>query len=111
MGFPVIGRSDEKKILLDVIGSAEPELVAVYGRRRVGKTYLIRNYLKKQLIFEFSGTDNASLNQQLENISLAMHKATGIQMPLANPKKWQEVFKLSTDYISPQIKKEKSCFF
>jgi AAA+ ATPase superfamily predicted ATPase len=47
MGFKVIGRSEEKKILLDVIHSAEPELVAVYGRRRVGKTYLIRNFLEK----------------------------------------------------------------
>lgn len=111
MGFPVIGRSDEKKILLDIIHSAEPELVAVYGRRRVGKTFLIRNFLEKQLIFEFSGIHHASLNQQLENFSLAMNKAIGTKMPLAKPKNWQEAFRLLTDYITPRIKKEKKVVF
>jgi AAA+ ATPase superfamily predicted ATPase len=111
MGFNVIGRSEEKKILLDVIHSAEPELVAVYGRRRVGKTYLIRNFLEKQLIFEFSGVHNASLNQQLENFSQAMTKATGSKMPLAKPKNWQEAFKLLIDYTTPCIKKGKKVIF
>ncbi len=111
MDFKVIGRSDEKRILLDILHSAEPELIAVYGRRRVGKTFLIRNFLEKQLIFEFSGVHNASLNQQLENFSLAMNKATGVKMPLAKPKNWQDAFKLLTDYITLHIKKGKKVVF
>ena len=38
----LIGREKEKAILLDAFRSDESEFVAVYGRRRVGKTYLIR---------------------------------------------------------------------
>lgn len=35
--------------------SNEAELIAIYGRRRIGKTFLIRNFYQKELIFEFSG--------------------------------------------------------
>ena len=38
----LIGRIAEKKILTDVISAGNPELVVVYGRRRIGKTFLIR---------------------------------------------------------------------
>lgn len=111
MALNVIGRTEEKKLLLDIVNSTDPELVAMYGRRRVGKTFLIRNFLEKQLIFEFSGIHNASLNQQLENFTLAMTKATGSKIPLAKPKNWQEAFKLLTDYITPLINKQKKVVF
>jgi len=39
----VIGRLEEKKILNQVLLSSGPELVAIYGRRRVGKTFLSMN--------------------------------------------------------------------
>ena len=111
MALNVIGRTEEKKLLLDIVNSTDPELVAMYGRRRVGKTFLIRNFLEKQLIFEFSGIHNASLNQQLENFTLAMTKATGSKMPLAKPKNWQQAFKLLTEYITPLINKQKRVVF
>jgi AAA+ ATPase superfamily predicted ATPase len=111
MALNVIGRTEEKKLLLDIVNSTDPELVAMYGRRRVGKTFLVRNFLEKQLIFEFSGIHNASLNQQLENFTLAMTKAIGSKMPLAKPKNWQEAFKLLTDYITPLINKQKKVVF
>ena len=38
----MIGREKEKKVLLDAFSSDYSEFVAVYGRRRVGKTFLIR---------------------------------------------------------------------
>jgi AAA+ ATPase superfamily predicted ATPase len=63
-------------------------LVALYGRRRVSKTYLIRNAFEKQLIFEYSGFHNASFHKQLELFVLAMSKATGF--PLASPISWKE---------------------
>jgi AAA+ ATPase superfamily predicted ATPase len=43
----VIGRKEEKQILLEAMQSGNPELIAVYGRRRVGKTYLIRQVCAK----------------------------------------------------------------
>ena len=51
----IIGREDEKTLLSKIEQSGDPELVAIYGRRRVGKTFLILNAFEKQLAFEFSG--------------------------------------------------------
>lgn len=45
----VIGREEEKKLLEELLYSGEAELIAIYGRRRVGKTYLIRNFYQKHL--------------------------------------------------------------
>jgi len=42
IGMPLVGRRSERLSLLDALQSPEAELVAVYGRRRVGKTFLIR---------------------------------------------------------------------
>ncbi|MDR2472090.1 MAG: ATP-binding protein [Tannerella sp.] len=38
----IIGREREKKKLEEIFASKRSEFVAVYGRRRVGKTFLIR---------------------------------------------------------------------
>ena len=51
----LIGRKEEVALLKDALDSNIPELIAVYGRRRVGKTFLIRQVYKKQMQFEFSG--------------------------------------------------------
>lgn len=105
----IIGREIEKKLLKKIITSQEAELLAVYGRRRIGKTYLIRNAYEKQLIFEFSGVHNATLYQQLETFADAISKATGF--PIAKPKNWNHAFTLLIEYIKPQIKKEKKVIF
>jgi uncharacterized protein len=41
--IPLIGRKKEQDVLLKALNSNEPEMVAVIGRRRVGKTFLIRS--------------------------------------------------------------------
>ncbi|TBO42228.1 ATP-binding protein [Pedobacter kyonggii] len=51
----IIGREEEKAKLKDTLTSKAAELVAIYGRRRVGKTFLIRQFYSKQIICEFSG--------------------------------------------------------
>lgn len=58
----IIGRATEKKLLLDIEKSGDAELVAIYGRRRVGKTFLVRNGFSRELAFEFSGIHHATLD-------------------------------------------------
>ena len=111
MAATVIGRNEEKTILEDIIKSADTELVAVYGRRRVGKTFLIRNVLEKQLIFEYSGVHHASLNQQLENFGKAMGVATKSAVALAKPVNWSEAFEMLTTHAETLLKKEKKVIF
>jgi AAA+ ATPase superfamily predicted ATPase len=111
MAEVVIGRKEEKAILLDIINSADAELAAVYGRRRVGKTFLIRNILEKELIFEYSGTNNAALEMQLEYFSQALTTASRSPIPLATPSNWTEAFNILKDYITPLIKNKKKAIF
>jgi AAA+ ATPase superfamily predicted ATPase len=111
MALTVIGRTEEKRILSDIADSGDQELVAMYGRRRVGKTFLIRNALEKQLIFEFSGVNNASFDQQLENFSIALAKAMGSNIRLAKPKTWTEAFQALINYITPLIRRQKKAVF
>ncbi|MFN9138398.1 MAG: ATP-binding protein, partial [Planctomyces sp.] len=63
----VIGRVAEKRVLDTVLASRDPELVAVYGRRRVGKTFLIREHLKSQIVLEVAGIHDQSTAVQLAN--------------------------------------------
>jgi uncharacterized protein len=45
----LVGRQAEQEELKHALQSARPELVALYGRRRVGKTYLIRTFFTQQM--------------------------------------------------------------
>lgn len=105
----LIGRDAEKDILSAILKSANPELVAIYGRRRVGKTFLVRSFFKKQMAFEFSGIHHASLNQQLENFSIALSQAAGL--PLAKPASWIKAFQMLSDYMAPIIKTQRRVIF
>lgn len=105
----IVGRELEQKQLKKIIESSDPELLAIYGRRRIGKTYLIRNAYEKQLLFELSGVHNATLNQQLEVFGNAMSRATGF--PITTPSNWTQAFTLLIEYIKPLIKNEKKVIF
>ena len=51
----LIGREKEIAELEEVYHSDEAELVAVYGRRRVGKTYLINKFFRNRFVFTHAG--------------------------------------------------------
>lgn len=59
----LIGREEEVVILNKAIQSKEAELVAVIGRRRVGKTFLIRTIYAKRIRFEMTGIQNGTLQR------------------------------------------------
>lgn len=65
----IIGRINELNTLKQSINSDRSELIAVYGRRRVGKTFLIREAYKKEIVFEVSGIPDGTYKQQLANFS------------------------------------------
>ena len=49
----IIGREREQYLFAQYVESGKPEFIAVFGRRRVGKTFLIREYFKHQFSFYF----------------------------------------------------------
>jgi hypothetical protein len=67
----ISGRQKEIKILESIIQSQRPEFLAIYGRRRVGKTFLISEFFKnKGIYFELTGIKDASVKVQLNNFTI-----------------------------------------
>lgn len=96
----ITGRIAEQKILAAKLATTEPELIAIYGRRRVGKTYLVRTFLKDSIIFEFTGIHEARMKTQLENFSQALQLATKSPVALAIPANWLQAFMMLDTYIT-----------
>ena len=107
----LIGREVEKKLLQDAMDSGAPELIALFGRRRVGKTFLIRQYLQKQLIFGFVGTREAKLAHQLENFKKALGKAVGNDKLYQTPDNWSDAFDQLSHYLVPKLATGKAVVF
>lgn len=86
----VIGRNWEKEKLQKIVDSKESEFVAVYGRRRVGKTYLIRQYFEGKLDFSMTGMANVDTPTQLTNFHYALREHGNTdEHP---PENWMEAF-------------------
>jgi AAA+ ATPase superfamily predicted ATPase len=68
----LVGRKQEIEILTSALKSNRSELVVVYGRRRIGKTFLIREVYKDHIKFEFSGIHHAGYKSQLKNFNLTL---------------------------------------
>jgi AAA+ ATPase superfamily predicted ATPase len=108
MAETIIGRDAEKKILQDMLASGEPELIAILGRRRVGKTFLVRNFYEQALVFEFTGVHEAGLGEQLHNFSNALRQAMGSVIPLASPTNWIQAFTFLSDFLKAKLIRKQS---
>jgi uncharacterized protein len=105
----IVGRSEEKAELNQAMISNRPELICIYGRRRVGKTFLIREFFEKELVFEISGMKNASKQEQLENFRIVLSKKQ--QINIAKPKNWIQAFDHLATYLSSIKTKKKLVVF
>ena len=70
----IIGRKDEVRIMQSLLKDKKAHLLALIGRRRVGKTYLIREVYKKHIAFEMTGLKDADLSTQLLNFNIQLNK-------------------------------------
>ena len=64
MNQKIIGRRNEQFELQHLKESNSPELVAVYGRRRVGKTFLIREFFQNQFVFYHTGVSPLEIKEK-----------------------------------------------
>jgi uncharacterized protein len=106
----LIGREKELAILSDLKTSHSSAFVAVYGRRRVGKTFLIRNAFDNQFTFHVTGMANVNMAQQLTNFSVAIKKydtSREIQPPA---KTWQEAFEQLIKWLEKNKDEKKVVF-
>lgn len=61
----IIGRKEEQALFKNYLESPKAELIAVYGRRRVGKTYLIKSFFNEKFDFSLTGLYDVSKAVQL----------------------------------------------
>ena len=93
----IVGRKNEIAELEKLYQSERPEFVAIYGRRRVGKTFLIKQALKGRITFQHTGVspvdqegEKNRMKTQLDSFyySLLSHGLEGFK----RPKSWLEAF-------------------
>ena len=88
----MIGRSKETEILENAYNSGKPELIAAFGRRRVGKTFMIRSFFTGKIDFEITGLKDGTRAQQLRNFSYSMKDATKAEELPPVPEDWLAAF-------------------
>jgi len=105
----LIGRKKEKQYLKDCLASTEAEFIAVVGRRRVGKTFLIRQAYQNQIDFELVGIHNGNKSEQLANFHYQLTR-TFDTIPLEPPTSWIDAFQRLIDVLS-RLDKERIIIF
>ncbi len=104
----LIGRNSETQELEKRFNSGKPEFVAIYGRRRIGKTYLIKNVFAKRLAFYMTGTYDAARKEQLTHFARQYSEYTGGYCTVPND--WGEAFELLKSLIKTYKKKRAVVF-
>ena len=103
----LIGRQEERKLLNQYLKSGKAEFVALYGRRRVGKTFLIKQHFANKFDFYMSGTIDAPKSVQLSNFREGL--ITAGQSDAKMPETWQEAFFMLRKLLEQKIKRNKRC--
>lgn len=105
----IIGRKKEREELWDAYASPESEFVAVIGRRRIGKTFLVRKTFNDNFAFKYTGLYNVSNKEQLKNFFLVL-KEYGLPMDAPAPKDWLDAFALLKKVIEASSQTRKVVF-
>jgi hypothetical protein len=109
----LIGREKEQEILGKAFASGEAEMVAIVGRRRVGKTFLVRTVFKDKIDIEFTGVQNATVKTQLENFHFLVNAFAGPDTLLPVPANWMAAFRQLVTVMESKrkIKRKRILFF
>ena len=97
MNSKVIGRKTEYRKLEKCMNEVQAQLLIVYGRRRVGKTFLINHFFDGRFDFKLTGAYNQPLSTQLRNFNAELSRQSGTKKGI--PKDWIEAFEQLRDYI------------
>ena len=110
---PIIGREFEQKELEIAYNSLEAEFIAIYGRRRIGKTYLIKNFFqpKECIYFQSTGIYKGSLKQQLTRFSKELGDAFYGGASINVPGDWMSAFEALSKAVDNIDKDKKVILF
>ncbi len=97
MANTIIGREAEQEILRQRIASDAPELIAIYGRRRIGKTFLVRQYFNDKFSFYCTGIYQGTKKEQLGAFNRQLEHYSGRKWEVA--KEWFDAFAQLREYL------------
>lgn len=110
----IIGRQEELKLLEHLYQSKQAEFLALYGRRRIGKTFLIRQFFEKKknaIFFNVTGLKDGDMSMQIANVMECIGKIFYGGLKLRLEKNWRDVFELINDAIEKQTEAKKIVLF
>ncbi len=107
----IAGRQAEVVLLQSLLKKEESAFVAMYGRRRIGKTYLIRQVFENEIVFECSGVLGKNMPQQLENFWRSLNETNPQAQPSLPPKTWLAAFFQLREYLNIQKQDTKKVIF
>ncbi len=105
----LIGRTDEQAIFATAMKSLKSEMIAVIGRRRVGKTFLIRKYFEKDIVFEFTGVYKGTLAEHKSRFAKAYSKY--FNKETSKLKNWFDIFDNIEEAVGKINRKKKKVIF
>ncbi len=103
-----VGRERECAELNRCLQSDRSELVIVYGRRRVGKTFLIEQHFKQKFDFWYVGVRNISTKDQLRHFAKSLRKYSGKGYTFSS---WWDAFDALEEYLETLPKNRKKVIF
>ncbi|MGB7129108.1 MAG: ATP-binding protein [Candidatus Rhabdochlamydia sp.] len=108
----IIGRKKELEILQEIYGSTEPQFLAVYGRRRIGKTFLISEFFKnKGIYFEITGMKEGSRAEQLFQFAYEFSRQFNQGKRITPPENWAQALNLLHEAVEKIEDKKIILFF
>ena len=102
----IIGRKEEIRQLQAYCESGRPEFIAVYGRRRIGKTFLIDEFFHYQYSFSVSGVLDGSPTEQITAFTQALRKI-GYQGDM--PQSWMNAFFTLSELLETGLSENQRC--
>ena len=105
----LIARENEIKLLNHALNKSESQFIAVYGRRRIGKTYLVREVFADSFCFSHTGYYNLPKEAQLSGFFKSLQKA-GLSAYGESPGTWMDAFDM-LETIIDQSQSEKKILF
>jgi AAA+ ATPase superfamily predicted ATPase len=107
----IAGRKEEQKLMKMLLEGDKPEFLAIYGRRRVGKTFLVRCVYQKEIVFQMTGTANSTTQRELTNFFTSLKLADPGTEYDKCPENWFTAFRLLQSYLEKRKERKKVVFF
>ncbi len=109
----IVGRNIEKRELENAYNSNEAEFIAVYGRRRVGKTYLLKSFFQEKecVYFQVTGIYRGPTSEQLTRFAKELEATFYQGATIKVPQTWMEAFDALTEALRQIAENRKIVLF